>query len=252
MCACLASLVYGQNYFPIRVVEESSLSEEKDPVWWVNSGAYFCQLYDVVGYTILGPLPEENSWRKLYAKNNPRDTDDGYYPQNIFRLVTRKKYENFSQGMYFFIVRTNMSESENRNESNGVLFFNRYKDGDNLYYAGIRVDGRVVIKKKVKGTYYMLSYPKAAYPGVYDRTSNPNLLPEKKWIGMRSIIKTVGETVLIQFYVDLEVSGTWTLAAEIIDDGTIGGPPIFEEGYAGIRTDFMDMIFVGYTTADEE
>jgi hypothetical protein len=127
-----------------------------------------------------------------------------------------------------------------------VLLFNRYQDGDNLYYTGIRVDGHPVVKKKIGGVYYTLSYPAQTYPGQYDRTQNPTLLPTNKWVGIRSVVRSQEDgSTLISFYLDLEANGTWLLAAEARDDGRVAGAP-FGAGMAGIRTDFMDVRFKGY------
>ena len=117
-----------------------------------------------IGKTIQGDFPEGSKWQKKYEKSNPKDTDNGTHPQNIFRLVTKAKWQNFDQEAYFRINRLNLSSSDNRNESNGILLFNRYEDGDNLYYTGLRVDGTAVIKKKYAGKYYTLS-EKVFFPG---------------------------------------------------------------------------------------
>lgn len=261
ICVCMLSIAllacaarYGWDD---GTVEESfPMEASMDENWWVNSGAYFTK-YEGVGSTVLGELPEDNRWRLLYARNNPRDTDDGYHPQNIFRLVTRTKWLNVEQRMYFNIDKINMSESENRNASNGVLFFGRYIDGNNLYYAGLRVDGHAVIKKKSGGTYHTLAYV-PVYEGVYDNQNSPNLLPEKKWIGMRARFENHKGAVRILLYIDRESTKLseknrekkrekeWELVALAVDDGTLGGPPIFEQGFGGIRTDFMDVKFRAY------
>lgn len=232
------------------VVEEAkSMQESANPVWWVSSGAYY---FRTRGYahTFEGSLEETNRWRVLYERNNPRDTDQGYHPQNIFRLVNRGRYENFVQEMYFQITALHLSESENRNESNGVLLFNRYQDSDNLYYTGLRVDGHPVIKKKVAGIYHTLAYPGQLYPGKYDRGEAPNLLPIGKWIGIRSALQSNADSsVTILLYVDTEADGNWQLAAEALDKGEAFGPA-FGAGFAGIRTDFMDVRFRGYKATE--
>src|SRR3989338_3479902 len=125
--------------------ESGSMDKSTSPFWWLNSGGLFI-LKDGLGMTIQGDLNAANKWNIAYASANPVDTDIGYRPQNIFRLVTKSKWQNFDQRVYFKITKLNMSESPNRNASNGFLLFNRYIDGDNLYYTGVRVDGSVVIK----------------------------------------------------------------------------------------------------------
>lgn len=228
--------------------EAGSVNDSSSPYWWLNSGGMF-SLENGMGKTIQGELSLLNKWRILYSTSNPTDTDNGYHPQNIFRLVTRSKWQSFSQEVYFKVIKLNMSASPSRDASNGVLLFNRYQDGDNLYYAGIRADGAAVIKKKKQGTYYTLAHkPFYRADAPYSRDTNPNLIPGKRWIGLRSEVKTNPDnTVTIKLFIDKEKTGTWTLAAEAVDDGrTYGGAAILSEGYAGIRTDFMDVEFDDY------
>lgn len=224
------------------------MSESLNSYWWVNSGAFLIK-EDGVGKTLFDEIDKNSKWQKAYLQYNAADTDNGYHPQNIFRLVTRSKWQNFQQTIYAKIKKYNLSESKNRSESNGLLLFNRYLDSDNLYYVGIRVDGTAVIKKKINGNYYTLaqkSFYKADVP--YNRDTNPNLIPGQKWIGLRSEIKTNSDnTVGIKLFIDKDKTGNWVLAAEANDDGkTYGGATILNEGYAGIRTDFMDVEFDDY------
>ena len=181
--------------------------------------------------------------------SSPIDTDNGYHPQNIFRLVSRNKWKNFEQEVYFKVNKINASESPNRNGSNGVLFFNRYQNGDNLYYAGIRVDGAAVIKKKINGKYYILA-KKQFYTNdePYDRGTNPNLIPNERWIGIKSEVKTnPDKSVSVKLFIDNEKNGNWVLALEAKDDNEFySGPPILNDGYAGLRSDFMDVEFDDY------
>ena len=228
--------------------EAGKMGDSSSPYWWLNSGGQF-YLKDSIGKTVQGELGQFNKWRLVYNIANPTDTDSGYHPQNIFRLITRSKWQSFTQEAYFNIVKLNMSASQNRNTSNGLLFFNRYQDGNNLYYAGIRVDGAAVIKKKINGSYYTLaqkSFYNADAP--YNRDTNPNLIPGQKWIGLKSEIKTNSDnTVDIKLFIDKDKTGNWILAVEARDDGkSFGGAAISNEGYAGIRTDFMDVEFDDY------
>jgi hypothetical protein len=226
--------------------EAGSMKESESPYWWVNSGGYLI-LKNGTGSTILGSLEEGARWQSEYARTNPRDTDNGTHPQNIFRLVARSVWKNFRQEAFFKIDKDNLSQSENRNESNGLLFFNHYQDGQNLYYTGIRVDGNAVIKKKIAGTYYTMAITQI-FPGTYDHDKNPNLLPHNVWIGMRSeIIDNTDGSVEIRLYTDKGVPGQWQLVLSAKDDGkSFGGKVIGKPGYAGIRTDFMDVEFKNY------
>ncbi|MDP3962991.1 MAG: hypothetical protein Q8Q39_00665 [bacterium] len=219
--------------------EAGAMQESKDSDWWVNSGAYF-MIDDRIGRTVQGNLPADNPWRVAYAAANPVDTDNGYHPQNIFRLVTRTAKKNVTQEGYFRINEYHdESKSPNRAEHNGLLFFSRYKNSGNLYYAGIRVDGNMVIKKKVNGTYHTLALVRV-YPGTYDRALQPNLIPERTWIGLKTVVADEPGGVRVRAYMDRDRAGTWTLVAEAVDDGASWGP-LLNAGYAGTRTDFMDV-----------
>lgn len=237
-----AASAYGLNVDS--VVEETTLPECIGPYWCLTSGAYF-YITNGVGSTVHGNLSASDNWRMEYSKTNAEDTDNGYHPQNIFRLVTKDSWVgDVRQEAYFQITADQLSESPNRAGHNGILFFSKYRDSQNLYYLGIRVDGFAVIKKKVGGKYYDIDYERV-YPGLYDRDTNPNILPHNVWIGIRSIVQdTADGAVSLQFYLDKEGSGKWELATQGIDNG-IGGP-VFKDGWGGIRTDFMDVSVKGY------
>jgi len=228
--------------------EAGSMQESWSPYWWVNSGAQLI-LQNGVGKTIQGEIGAFSPWRLHYSLYNPLDTDNGYRPQNIFRLVTRSTWQNLDQRIRFQITKINMSDSLERGGWSGILLFNRYVDGDNLYYAGIRADGYAVIKKKKQGDYYTLAHePVYRADAGYERNTNPNLIPGKQWIGLRSVVQDNDNgTVDIRVYVDRNDTGAWELAAQAIDDGVrYGGAAITQKGYAGIRTDFMDIEFDDY------
>ena len=236
---------------PGTLSEAGSIKQSWSRFWWVNSGGYL-KISGGRGSTNIGALPANDPWKILYSRNNPTDTDQGLYPQNIFRLVSQDKWDNARQEAYFIVKNDNLSSSQNRNQSNGLLLFNRYQDGNNLYYTGIRVDGSAVIKKKQNGIYYTMAEVKGVYPGNYDKTSSPNLLPKNKWIGLRSeVINLNNGSVEIRVYVDKGWQGKWKLVANAIDDGKkYGGTAITEPGYVGIRTDFMDVEFENFRALD--
>ena len=239
--------VYPPTFKEDGVLDESGNMKESHSLrWWLNSGGILF-FKDKKARTIYGNLPKYSYWRIIYYLSNSKDTDNGYHPQNIFRLVTKSKWKNFTQEAYFRIIKNNFSESENRNQSNGLLLFNRYLDGDNLYYTGIRVDGAAVIKKKIKGKYFTMAYKKI-FDGKYNRKSNPNLLPQNTWLGVKSEVVTLdNNNVQIKLFVDKYKTGNWELVLEAIDDGrSYGKSVISNQGYAGIRTDFMDVEFDDY------
>lgn len=230
------------------VKEAGSIDTSSSPKWWLSSGGYLYSL-NGEGSTIIGELPSVDPWRFAYYISNPIDTDNGYHPQNIFRLVEKNPWKNLRQEVYFKIKKNNLSESSNRNASNGLLLFSRYHDQYNLYYTGIRVDGYAVIKKKTNGVYYTLAYkPIFTTNNTYNKESNPNLIPQDTWIGIKSeTVTNRDNTVSIKVYMDQNKTGNWTLIAEAVDNGKdYGGDAITTEGFAGIRTDFMDVLFDNY------
>lgn len=222
--------------------EAGSFRESTSPYWWLNSGGKLL-LKGGVGETIQGDLSTNDKWYKEYKRANSLDTDGGLHPQNLFRLITKSVWHNFSEQAYFKITKDNLSASPNRNESNGLLLFNRYKDSQNLYYAGIRVDGTAVIKKKQKSLYTTLAQ-KQIFDGTYNPETSPNLLPKNTWIGLRTETVTESDGVVdIKLYTDVGKTGKWTLVLEAKDNGEDYGPIIDDTAPAGIRTDFMDVLF---------
>jgi hypothetical protein len=204
------------------------------PYWWLDSGGRLI-IEDGVGKTIQGRLNTTDRWRVRYARTSADDTDNGYQPQNLFRLLTKREWENASVEARFRVVRDNETESSNRNESNGLLLMSRYKDGDNLYYAGVRVDGHAVIKKKLNGSYITLA-EKQIFPGEYDGENN--LLP-RAWLALKSETRTVGDAVELRLYMKKESETEWTELVSVRDTSN----PILGTGHSGIRTDFMDVEF---------
>ena len=234
---------FSGNY---KVEEAGKRSDSLNKNWWVNSGGWMI-VSGGTGKTVQGDLASSDKWFKKYKNSNPDDTDSVQHPQNIFRLVGRDKWQNFSQEVFFKINKINLSASANRNESNGFLLFNRYLDGDNLYYTGLRVDGYAVIKKKLKGDYHTLVEQKI-FPGPdYDRDQSPNLLPVGEWLGIKTEVSTdsQGEAVINLYYKASRDSRDWKLVANYVDKGQ-KGDEITLPGYGGIRTDFMDVEFDDY------
>lgn len=227
--------------------EAGEMDESTSPYWWVNSGAYLFS-EGGEGRTLFGELGSEDAWQKKYEAYDASETDEGTHPQNIFRLLTRSKWGDSSQEAYYNIHRYILSDDEHRGESNALLLFSRYQDGSNLYYAGVRVDGTAVIKKKKKDTYYTMAQ-KEVLPGSFDKKTNPNLIPTNTWIGVRSVVRNNADgTVSIEVYIDRNFSGVWEFAVGAIDDGkSFGGEAFRNDGYAGIRTDFMDVSFDNYS-----
>lgn len=215
---------------------EQSASDD----FWLNSGGRFL-FAGGGGSTLQGELPADDRWRIAYSRSSPRDTDDGFRPQNLFRLVTRGSAGDVRAETTFVVRRTNLTATPSRNASNGVFLFLRYVDGDHLYVAGIRVDGQAAIKKKNGGYRTLALRPLyQGSPGAWSANGNANLIPEGTPITIAAEARNVGGgAVQIRLFVD------GALAVEAVDDGR-GGPP-YGEGRSGLRTDFMDVEFSGFS-----
>jgi hypothetical protein len=216
--------------------------------WWLNAGGRIVS-DGSVARTTRGDLLPGDKWRTAYASANPTDTDDGRNPQNLLRLITRQAWQNSRLGMYFRIQRTDDSSSPNRNASNGVFLINRYRDGDNLYYAGLRVDGLAVIKKKAGGKYYLLGKA-PVFGGSYSKWGDSNLIPERRWIGLKTRAVNRDGGVRLELYLDMRDGTGWRRILEALDNGKLGGGPFTGDGYGGIRGDFMDLEFSMFVAAE--
>lgn len=233
-----SSLIYAFN--TDGVLNESEQNMTTSPYWWLNSGGELI-IENGIGKTIQGGLMPLHRWRLAYAFSSASDTDNGYHPQNLFRLVSRSKWKNPRVQMSFRIVKDNLSSSQNRNESNGVLIMSRYVDGDDLYYAGVRVDGTAVIKKKEKGIYHTLAQT-PVFPGNYNRDSSPDLLPHSEWITLMSETETHPDgAVDIRLYVSRRDDEPRMVLTYI--DPPDAKPITATPKPIGIRTDFMDVEF---------
>lgn len=240
-------LLYTFNV-PGTIEESGSMNESRSPYWWLDSGGRVT-IADDIGQSIQGTLPESDAWYVEYRDTNPEDTDEGARPQNLLRLVSRSSWRDVRVEASFFIARDHFSKSGNRNGSNGLLLMSRYSDdGQTLYYAGIRVDGTAVIKKKHKGTYHTMAQEQI-FPGTYaiDKSSDTsqNILPHKEWLRLRSETSTNPDgSVSVKLYMQDPLDTDWKLLLSAEDKSQYDGTsPIKGAGYAGIRTDFMDVKF---------
>ena len=226
--------------------ESDSLVDSPSKYWWLDSGAKLISTGEY-GETIQGALPSNDPWRIKYADSNPVDTDKGEHPQNLFRLVTKSNWNDVREEVFFRIMADDLSASPNRNESNGILLMSHYQDhGGTLYYAGLRVDGTAVIKKKYNGIYYTMAHT-PILPGSYSHDSHPNLLPHQQWIGLRTETVTSNDgSVTIRLYMGA-AAGDWILVLSAVDNGVqYANTPAIPPGLIGIRTDFMDVQFQNF------
>jgi hypothetical protein len=221
--------------------EAGSMRDSGSPYFWLNSGGVFL-ISGGKGHTQQGRLPTGSTWQKMYEASNSLDTDKGYLPQNLFRFVTRSTWDDSRQEIDFKINKTNLTNTPNRAGYSGILLMSRYQDGNNLYYAGVRHDGTAVIKKKKNGTYTTLGSAKV-WSGTYHRTTNPNIIPQNKWMGLRmDTITQPDATTKVTLYIDENNSGSWKKLVEVTDRNPVKGP-----AHTGIRTDYMDVSFDDYS-----
>lgn len=228
--------------------EAGSPNESSSPYFWLNSGGML-QIHDGIGETIQGSTLPFSTWRMRYASNNPLDTDGGKYPQNLFRLVSKGVWNNVTESLQFKLSAVNTTNTPNRDGYSGVLLMSRYQDEMNLYYAGLRMDGTAVIKKKYRGTYYTLAEKQVfAAAQEYNRYANPNLIPQGIWMGLRSETKTQGDgSVAISLWIDKANSGAWDELLTATDTpGANGTDTIAGPAHVGIRTDYLDVQFDNY------
>ncbi len=241
-----AAGAFNSNNNKMTIKEAPRMQDSNSDEFWLSSGGQFF-INGEYGRTIFGDLPAYSRWRLAYGSSNPTDTEGGYHPQNLLRLISRKKIVDSSQKFYFLIAQYNLSSSPNRNESNGVFTLNRYTNSDNLYYAGVRVDGSAVIKKKSNGIYHTLAQ-KLVFSGDTDnRNSHPNLIPKNQWIGIRSdVINTGPNSVRIELFLDRKNTGKWEKILEVEDRSENDIPAFTNSGHGGIRSDFMDLQIKDY------
>ncbi len=215
--------------------ESASIAESSSPYWWVDSGGKLI-VENGVGTTLSGELSTRDAWRTRYARSSAVDTDDGAYPQNLFRMLTRSEWDDVRIESSFRVTAFNRTDSPNRNDSNGVLLMSRYRDGNNLYYAGLRVDGHAVIKKKFDGVYHTL-----AEKPVMEKVNN-DVLPQDEWLTVRMETRTDGTDVIITMA--RKIDDTWEELLTVRDNGQFEDTPPIRGSYpVGIRTDFMDVEF---------
>lgn len=231
------------NFSEDGILEEAgNPGESASPYWWLDSGGEL-RIENGVGKTVHEALPAFNTWRLRYALSSAEDTENGQYPQNLFRLLTRADWDNVRAEVSFKITADTLTNSPSRNESNGLLLMSRYQDGDTLYYMGLRVDGHAVIKKKYNDAYYTMA-EKEIFPGEYDRDTNPNLLPHHEWLHLRSETTTKNNIVAIKLFLKREGEEEWSEILVATDEGQHENtPPIIGPNPLGIRTDFMDVEF---------
>jgi hypothetical protein len=214
--------------------EAGSPALSTSPYFWLKTGGKLV-ISNGLGRSIAGNLSATDPLHIQYAKTLATASDNGYHPQNVFFLLTKSSFANTSAQIYLNRVRDNLANSANQHPYNGESILARYTDANNYYYAGLRADGTVVIKKKVAGVYTTLATG-PLFSGTYS-SAMPNLIPLTTWIGLRFEVTDVSGGVALKLYTDVGKTGTWKLAASGIDATTTLQTP----GVVGIESDYADL-----------
>lgn len=250
-------ILFQDTFDAPRTIEEvAKPSVSSDPSWWLQSGGRV-EIRNGTARTVQGSLPPDDQWRIQYSSTDPQESRDGFRPQNMFRLLQKRPWGNIEQTVYVKINAYDTSLVEHRDAFNGVYFVYRYNQTNGqLYKVGIRVDGAVVVQKRLPDEdLETIWYERTGLRGQYNRAHNPILIPMHKKIGLRSRIYTSqsSRAVNFQLFVDWG-DGHWTLLTDfwdrVRDDGDTD--PIIQKGLAGIQTEFMDAEFSDYQIATYE
>lgn len=219
--------------------ESDSMLNSTSPYLWLSSGGTLT-IANGIGSSLRGTLPATSPTRTLYASKMPVISDQGTHPQNAFRLFAKTSIKDVSTSVYLNRKADNLDNPLNRHTYTGESLFARYKDDKTFYYAGLRADGGIVIKKQNAGAYKTLA-SKQIFSGTYDATTNFNLIPLNKWIGLKFDVVDTSAGTKLTVYTDIGKTGTWTLALTVIDDPAKFGAAITNAGFVGVESDFADI-----------
>ena len=249
----LASAQTNSTYYtfnsPGTLYEASAANKSSSPYFWLKSGAEL-SIANGIGNTIQGALTTNDQWRKIYASSNLSSaTDNGTQPQNVFLLLTKAAYKNTSAQIYVRRTADNMTNPVNRHPYSGESILARYQNDETFYYAGIRDDGAVVIKKKLNGVYQTLSQ-RQLLSGTYNVSSNPDLIPKNTWIGLRFTVQDTSAGPQLTLFTDIGKTGTWSQALSVVDDPAKFGSSIPNAGIVGIESDYADAQFDNFVFSE--
>lgn len=192
------------------IAETLFLNTSKDPVFWLNSG------------------------QEIVFNDSLTNFNKG-----VFRLITKEVFTNSTQAVYFNIDSV-MTDSRQL-PYDSVSLYSRYVNKNNSYYAGIRVDGTIQIKKKIRGRDFDLVTKRQVFEGIYSRYKNPNLIPINTWFGIMTRTTNLSDgSVKIELFLD-RGNGNWDLAASVIDSNQP-----FLSGNGGILSDYLNVTFKDY------
>ncbi len=198
--------------------EAASASQTSSPYFWLKDGGQLV-INNGVGSTLKG--------------------DKSFFMLGLLPV------QNSSTAVYMNRLVENIPLASDRNGYNGESIIARYTNENNYYYAGLRSDGYVVIKKKVNGVFKTLAQ-KQVYAGTYDAVKNPNLIPHNVWIGLKlSVMNDASGIPQLTLSTDAGRTGVWKQVLTATDSATFGAP--LASGVGGIQSDHADMQFDDFT-----
>ena len=186
---------------------------------------------------------------------------DGTYPNidssngthsSIFRLRTKRA--DFGNVAVDTDLRTNALSSTSATPAvswDGVHMWLHYQSEYSMYYISFnRRDGVVMVKKKVPGGTMVNGSPSPSdengghYYPLTPEVKGAYPIPFGAWQHLRGTIVTNADgTVTIKGYID------GVLKVSVVDNGSIGGPPITAPGRTGLRGDNADLEFDNFTVS---
>ena len=193
---------------------------------------------------------DPNFW--LDSNQNLKFTDGITNASDKLSLVTKKEFGDSVQSVYFNVSSANDNLKERKAE-NMVGLYIRYVDERNYYAVGIGADGKVKIKKVSDGEEANLLFPqRQIFPGKYDETKNPDLIPNTDFGLKVQAINSDNGSVTISVSMDWGYD-EWSPVVTVIDSPLSPLFPdpnpnyLFSRGHGGIISDYMNVSFRGYS-----
>ncbi len=239
------NLPFSYNFsYPGQLEQAQTIDQSSSPYFWLKYGGRV-KIANGVGSTITGSVPATDTWYKVYSKMDLVEFDNGSHPQNRFFMLMRNSGSetDTSSQVYLNHLASNLSNIKNVHEYNAESLVVRYQDDNNYYFASIRTDGYLTLRKKVGGVYKTLA-SKKVLAGSFNPTSAPDLIPTNKWIGLKvTVINSSTSMPTLTVYTDIGRTGTWRMELSATDDPAVYGQSIANAGLVGIKSDYSDMQF---------
>lgn len=196
----------------------------RSSTWIVTSGSLF--------------VHDNTGWTGVPDRGSPGPTSATVTDSSVFRAVTQNAdFQNVTVSFGLLVQRFVPPATGKTPGWQGVHVFLRYQSPSLLYVVSVdRVDGVIVIKKKVSGgtvdggTYYTLA-------------SVNGKSVSGRWEQVRASVVNEGAGVDIKLWLDGQ------LRLQAVDNGIGDVPPITQPGRVGIRGDFTEFEFNHFTVS---